>query len=216
MSPAVKIGFFVFSLDKGGPVGYTCNMSKKYPRTNDRTTCTKCKEEKEATEFYSKPEKRNGLRSACIACEKIRDKGRRKHPCSENPQECVQCGEVKAAAEFALCPGNKSGLRGECMACGRIARRRRLYGITPETHLRMLDAQNYECICGKPITVSDDLDHCHTTGRLRNILCAACNRLIGHANDDPNLLEKHAENLRQHQQLEAQGVSQWGYVPDSK
>lgn len=190
-------------------------MSKKYPRSTEPQECKTCGEEKEAEDFYAKPSKRNGLRSACIECEKTRDKDRRKYPCSENPQECVECGEVKPATEFTPCPGNKSGLRGECRACGRINQRRRNYGITPETHLRMLASQNYECVCGKPITVSDHLDHCHETGRIRDILCPQCNTLLGYANDDPDTLRKHADNLERHQQLEAQGVSQWGYVLDS-
>jgi hypothetical protein len=79
----------------------------------------------------------------------------------------------------------------------------------------MLAAQNYECICGKPVTVSDPVDHCHETGRNRGILCQDCNQGIGHLKDNPDTLRKHADNLELHQQLEAQGISKWGYAPDS-
>ena len=34
------------------------------------------------------------------------------------------------------------------------------------------------------------LDHCHTTGKVRGVLCENCNFAIGHLNDDIELLNK--------------------------
>lgn len=42
------------------------------------------------------------------------------------------------------------------------------------------------------------IDHCHTSGRIRGILCSGCNLAIGHANEDPNLLRKLAAYVKKH------------------
>lgn len=66
------------------------------------------------------------------------------------------------------------------------------YGLTLEDFDRMLAAQGGACaICktcvpGGPGRFS--VDHCHTTGRVRGLLCNNCNRGIGGLKDDANLL----------------------------
>lgn len=46
-------------------------------------------------------------------------------------------------------------------------------------------------ICRKPPQVNRrlGLDHCHTTGAIRGLLCDSCNRGIGYLKDDAELLE---------------------------
>lgn len=60
------------------------------------------------------------------------------------------------------------------------------YGITLDDYKEMLDSQDHTCdICnqvcssGKPLVV----DHCHTTGKVRGLLCMHCNTGLGHFND---------------------------------
>jgi len=69
------------------------------------------------------------------------------------------------------------------------------YGIGLKEYDVMFNAQNGVCaICSKepPNTHKKRLnvDHCHTTGKVRGLLCDACNRAIGLLKDSPDLLNK--------------------------
>lgn len=77
------------------------------------------------------------------------------------------------------------------------------YGITLADYDRMLEEQNGVCkicegTCDHPQrrnlgTLS--IDHCHTTGKVRGLLCNKCNSLLGWAKDDTNTLKKAIEYL---------------------
>jgi hypothetical protein len=46
----------------------------------------------------------------------------------------------------------------------------------------------------KPLSV----DHEHGNGKIRDLLCATCNHMLGHCREDPDILIKGAEYLRRH------------------
>jgi hypothetical protein len=60
------------------------------------------------------------------------------------------------------------------------------YGITIEEYNKILFDQNNGCaICGKETAYNNGekrlhVDHCHTTGRIRGLLCSQCNTTLGH------------------------------------
>ncbi len=68
------------------------------------------------------------------------------------------------------------------------------FGITPEEYDQMVVAQAGGCaICGDPVSLGLDVlevDHDHTTGRIRGLLCGRCNKGIGLFRDDPSLLRR--------------------------
>ena len=70
---------------------------------------------------------------------------------------------------------------------------RKSFGITLEDYNRMREEQNGVCaICGQ---IDDNgfslaVDHCHTTKKVRGLLCANCNRGLGIFNDSIDLLTK--------------------------
>jgi hypothetical protein len=72
---------------------------------------------------------------------------------------------------------------------------RRQYGITVAEYDEMLMSCGYKCeICGTPVQrarwkgvggQSACIDHCHSTGRIRGVLCRQCNSWLGRVNDKP-------------------------------
>lgn len=62
------------------------------------------------------------------------------------------------------------------------------YGLTPEAFDRMLAGQDGRCfICGtkEPNGKGWSVDHCHTSGKVRFILCNPCNAALGLIKEDP-------------------------------
>ena len=81
------------------------------------------------------------------------------------------------------------------------------FGITLDDYRRMSEVQDHKCaICNEPETAVDAkgaerfmaVDHCHKTGKIRKLLCAACNKALGGFKDDPDLLRKAAKYIEQH------------------
>lgn len=80
------------------------------------------------------------------------------------------------------------------------------FDISLEEYQAMHEAQSGCCaICGEPETESRlgklkslAVDHCHKTGKIRALLCVACNTGLGKFKDDAIVLEKAAEYVRLH------------------
>ena len=73
-------------------------------------------------------------------------------------------------------------------------KRLRRYGFTEVTYKAMLDAQSSVCAVCKELPATH-IDHDHKTGKVRGLLCAACNRGLGVFNDDVNRLLSAMEYL---------------------
>ena len=124
---------------------------------------------------------------------------------------CTKCKLTKPLSGFYLDRGRR---RSECKTCllarknvsyhsrqsAQLAARKcnlmRMYGITIEQYDEMYDAQHGACgICERHSTEFPQrlaVDHCHTTGRIRGLLCSYCNRALGAFRDDPAALQRAA------------------------
>ena len=83
----------------------------------------------------------------------------------------------------------------------REAELKRRYDMNQDDYNQILTEQNNCCaICGttKPGARRKHfmIDHCHTTGKVRGLLCKSCNIAIGEFKDDVSLLEKAVLYLR--------------------
>lgn len=126
---------------------------------------------------------------------------------------CANCDQEKALGEFALDKRSRGGRKRICKRCAtqrslawqranpdrhkngaRIALIRRLYG---EDGIKVEErrAQGAGCdVCGRR-TARMAIDHCHTSGRVRGLLCKDCNLVLGWMNDDPKRLRALADYL---------------------
>jgi hypothetical protein len=81
----------------------------------------------------------------------------------------------------------------------------RQYGITRENVADIRTSQEDRCaICGDP--GPQHLDHDHSTGRIRALLCQRCNHGLGLFRDDPYLLHVAALYVRGHGEQHALGA----------
>jgi len=125
---------------------------------------------------------------------------------------CAKCKVEKKYSEFVVRKNrNKHNITYSCKVCKNreskkyyennpLAKKeqdmKRTYGITLDDYDRMLKSQNNRCaICngtetGRIASKYLAIDHCHTTGKVRGLLCFTCNTAIGHMKDDVELLEK--------------------------
>ena len=71
----------------------------------------------------------------------------------------------------------------------------RKYGISLEKYKEMYDLQCGRCAACKNFFDQLDVDHCHTLGQVRGLLCRGCNLTLGRYRDDPDRLEESAQRL---------------------
>jgi hypothetical protein len=79
---------------------------------------------------------------------------------------------------------------------------KRNYGISLDEYYKLVKKQNGVCaICkqkqraGRKTRLS--VDHCHTTGKVRGLLCDTCNRSIGLLKDNIDVLQNAIQYLKQ-------------------
>ena len=92
------------------------------------------------------------------------------------------------------CAANRERLNAQ----GRAAYYRQKYGLTIEERNAMLETQGGVCaVCEQVETARRGwaVDHCHKTGKVRGILCQACNLVLGHADDDIERLQRMIDYL---------------------
>jgi hypothetical protein len=113
---------------------------------------------------------------------------------------CTFCRESKSVSQFNLSKLARDGIHPHCKLCrnalakdryrkcrkakARVTDVHRLkaYGMTREDFDRMFAQQGGDCeICQLKLQPGrgTHIDHCHTTGRVRALLCAPCNSRVG-------------------------------------
>jgi hypothetical protein len=116
-------------------------------------------------------------------------------PIINGKKVCIRCGLNLDVNQFHNGLKSISGLRGDCKNCVRDRGFQRKYGITLNDYKVMLKEQGGRCkICGEN-EARLHLDHCHSTGVVRGILCEHCNRGLGCFKDNIDNLIKAMEYL---------------------
>lgn len=151
-------------------------------------TCSRCHVAQPRANFFSDKSRKDGLSYQCKTCKtetnlatrkRYRDQYREKYekPASKRYYEKNRKVVLDRRREHML---------------------KTLYGMSSADYDALLDKQEgrcaicrEECATGKMLAV----DHCHSTGKVRGLLCARCNRGIGNFDDSPARLRKAAKYL---------------------
>lgn len=120
-------------------------------------------------------------------------------------KRCSRCQVHLPVDSFSKKKGTRDGFASRCKPCMRDIQWYIRYGITPEQYSRLLESQDYLCaICRKPEPNPRyeylSVDHDHTTGEVRGLLCSLCNPMIGYAKNDPEILESAIRYLQERTQ----------------
>lgn len=79
-----------------------------------------------------------------------------------------------------------------------LYRRCRTYGITPADWEKMRAEQENKCaICQQEFVKTPNVDHCHSTGKVRGLLCSVCNVHLPLI-ENPKTLAAAIEYLKRH------------------
>lgn len=132
--------------------------------------CPKCNTEKELELFNKHTKEGDGLQRLCRDCQKASNK---KYLSTDKGATTTRQGHL-----------------------------RRKYGIDLQIYEDLLISQGNKCkICGvgsNPDSRANYLvvDHSHTTGEIRGLLCTKCNALLGLAQDREDILEEAKQYLK--------------------
>lgn len=130
--------------------------------------CGTCKVEKPLEDFYNSKTSSDNKGSRCKPC----DTEARNKWTANNPERSKRSGRARML--------------------------KHVYGITHEQYIERLKTQDYKCaICGTADNngYSFSIDHCHTTEKIRGLLCNQCNRGLGMLGDTSSSLLKAYEYL---------------------
>lgn len=158
--------------------------------------CTQCEEVKALDEFYRQGAKRRY--SECKDCAR-----KRQQEWYAQPENRVRTYNTVATYRCA----NPDKVRALNL--------RKCYGITPEDYDRLYDGQGGRCaICSKEglrygTGTAETryqvlcVDHDHTTGGVRGLLCSSCNRAIGLLGEDHAVLDAAIRYLKRIEEIHA-------------
>lgn len=161
--------------------------------------CTKCKVEKEDFDFWKSKYKKSGFSSWCRQCTSFhRTHGEGKEKVAAyNKSYNAKLAQTKykkspKGREKSKLQDEKRKVSFDRKLWVRSNNLKRLYGITLDQYKNLVSAQGNECAICK-IAFSDVLsghvDHCHTTGTIRGVLCGKCNAAIGLFSDNTAFLQ---------------------------
>jgi len=88
----------------------------------------------------------------------------------------------------------------------RLSRIKKLYGVDQSYITDLMDSQKGCCdICKESLVFPDSIreyaiDHCHTTDKVRGLLCHSCNHLLGNSFDSKDILLSAIHYLDKHKE----------------
>lgn len=128
-------------------------------------------------------------------------------------RKCPKCNETKII-EGNYCWTKRDGWYTYCNDCLKAKNKLRTSEIRRKWHIKakygieynefeeMIKKQEGKCkICESDLELRTGgfaVDHSHSTGGVRSLLCTSCNTVLGHAKDNISVLEKMIVYLKHH------------------
>lgn len=151
--------------------------------------CRRCRTTKNKAEFNRHRGRTDGLNTECKSCRAVRDKERyiaiQNNPVSR--KHCQTTQAKLARARYSTPEGRKKAKNYAL---------KHKFGITLVEYERILKEQNGLCaICKQPAALQNPknmrlhVDHDHSNGRVRGLLCLRCNTGLGMFNDSVEIVE---------------------------
>lgn len=158
-------------------------------------TCKKCGAEKELNAENFRPHGWTpGFRHTCCECETKYQRTER----AKNPERYAATTRKWNQNNRGKVNATKRKWYHENLDKHNATRRKSMYGLSDEGFKALFAAQNEKCaICAFVFpgmqtgdrTLSPHVDHCHTTGKIRGLLCHECNNLLARAKDSLGVLQ---------------------------
>ena len=138
-----------------------------------------CEEHREAADLWRRHDRHYIPACQMTGCEEPKLRGRGHRYCADH-----NAGAAKSSAAYKERARVREGRR----------KRERQFGVSHDKFLAMLDTQGGLCaICGNGEDSRDNrslsVDHDHTTGIVRGLLCNRCNPMLGYARDSVAVLQ---------------------------
>ena len=120
---------------------------------------------------------------------------------------CTSCNQSLSENCFhkRTYASGKIGLQPKCKTCQHNVRAkyykpheymRRKFNLSEAEYQNLIKSN--ECqVCGRDITEKKCIDHCHTTEKIRGVLCNNCNTALGLVGDNVQILSKLIQYLEQ-------------------
>jgi hypothetical protein len=164
--------------------------------------CNSCKTEHPITHFYKCAKSKDGVQSRCKDCDKKYHHARYlkdKEKINKQSKEWRNANKDRANLKSSLWKQNN---KDKVKKYQRISNLRKNFKLEVEDYEKMYEEQKGLCaICNKPETYIHQstgkpprlsVDHCHSRGKIRKLLCKACNQGLGLFKDNPEILRKAA------------------------
>lgn len=197
---------------------------KQYAELIEKGTkyCAKCDSVKELNRFHKDSSNKNGYGTTCKDCDRLLKNvknpykynyNERRDLLKDNKKYCNGCSSLKPLSKFSKNNLNASGYKSQCKDCDYSKSKKKELQIywpcmSEEEALveysRLSAEQNDLClICHQPEDRKTpkgestllSVDHCHTTGEVRGLLCANCNVGLGNFKDNSISLGRAIEYL---------------------
>lgn len=110
---------------------------------------------------------------------------------------CIRCKKKKQLIDFNTYSGSIDNLSYWCKECGKVRAKSKKYKIAEKDLDALIANQKGFCyICGKEDRLC--IDHNHSTGKVRKLLCNRCNMVLGNVEESEVLLLKMIMYLKEH------------------